>query len=336
MTKYTPEVVEYLKKNANTSAEKQIKELKKKFGLDVSIQALATIRKKKGIKRSVYPTPIYTPEVVDWLKKNADLPIAEQVQCLKKQFGLDVSKKSIIGIRSRKVIKGSVHFNSIFSKPAMDFMKENQYVYDNKTMTEVLNQKFGTSYTQRQIARCRRRNKIVYRLFSTEILEYMKNHNTDDYEVVRENVNRLSSKNYSLQQIKSGFYFYKLKEFRKKRVVNPFRPDYSERLRNSSACLWEIKINGKWIPKARYVYEQATGKKVGKDEVVLFLDGDINNFNLENLLCVKRKTVAVVNGQLNGTCKNNGELTKCKYNIAELKLLIGEKQRKLKEKAVKK
>lgn len=335
-TKYTPEVIEYLKENANTSAEKQLKELKEKFGLDITFQALMKSRNKNEIKRSYRSSTKYTPEVIDWMKENADLPIAEQVQCLKKQFGLDVSKESVTTVRMRKGIKSSVHFNSIFSKSAMDFMKENQYVYDNKTMTEVLNQTFGTSYTQKQINLFRRSNKITYRLFSPEILEYMKNHNKDDYDVVRSNINRIFNKNYSRQQIKSGSYWYKLKEFEKRRVVNPFRPDYSERKKNSERTRWEIKINGKWISKARYVYEQATGKKVGKDEVVVFLDGDINNFKLENLLCVKRKNICIVNRYLNGTCKNNGELTKCKYNIAELKLLIGEKQRKLKEKAVKK
>ena len=326
MTKYTPEVVEYLKKNSDTLLKTQLKELKEKFGFEITYKALANIRQKYGIKRSLI---FFNTELLDFLKKNADLRIDEQVELIKKQFGVEVSKKQIVSARLHYGIKSSVHFNSIFSKPAIDFVKENQYVYDNKTMTEVLNQKFGTSYTQRQIASFRRNNKITYSLFSLEILEYMKNHNTDDYEVVRENVNQIFNKNYSLQQIKSGIYWYKLREFKKGKPRN-FKPDYSERLRQGKQSRWEIKINGKWIPKSKYVYEQATGKKVGKDEVVLFLDGDINNFNLENLLCVKRKTVAVVNSQLNGTCKNNGELTKCKYDIAELKLLISEKQQKLK------
>lgn len=278
----------------------------------------------------------YTPEVIEYLKKNADLPIKEQVQCLKKQFSFETSYYSVVYCRLRNGIKSSVHHKCIFSKPAMDFMRENQFAYDNKTMADILNQKFGTHYTQRQIALYRRKHNIAYRLFSPEILEYMKNHNTDDYEVMRDNVNQIFNKNYSLQQIKSGVYWYKLKKFEKKRTVEPRSLDYSERLRQGKRSRWEIKINGKWIPKSRYVYELATGEKVAKDEVVVFLDGDINNFNLENLLCVKRGCMSIVNGFLNGTCKNNGELTKCKYNIAELKLLISEKQRKLKEKAVEK
>ena len=39
----------------------------------------------------------------------------------------------------------------------------------------------------------------------------------------------------------------------------------------------------------------------------------INNFDLNNLLCVKKRLLAIVNKHLSGTCKNNAELTKCKY-----------------------
>lgn len=331
MTKYTPEVVEYLKKNSDTPLKKQLKELKEKFGLDITYCALSNIRESYGIKKSYI---FYDTEVLDFLKKNADLRIGEQVELIKKQFGVDVSEKQIVYARHHYGIKYSIHFNSIFTKEITDFIKKHKNDYDNKTMAQIINEKFNTSYTPVQIKLFRNKNNLEYRLFCKEALQYMRSHKTDSYEQLQSDVNSIFGKNYSLQQIKSACYWYKLKEFEKR--IRPHRPDYSERLRHSNNCLWEIKINGKWISKARYVYEQATGKKVGKDEVVVFLDGDINNFNLENLLCVKRKTMAVVNGQLNGTCKNNGELTKCKYNIAELKLRICEKQRKLKEKAVKK
>ena len=91
----------------------------------------------------------------------------------------------------------------------------------------------------------------------------------------------------------------------------------------------EIKVNGRWIPKSRYVYEQATGKQVEKGKVCVFLDGDIYNFDLDNMIFVDRRLLGVVNRHLGGTSKNAPDLTKCKYDIARLKCLISEKEKML-------
>ena len=53
------------------------------------------------------------------------------------------------------------------------------------------------------------------------------------------------------------------------------------------------------------------------------------------MVFVNRSILGFVNNYLNGTCQNNGELTKLKYDVAKLKLQICEKQRQLKEKVVK-
>ena len=333
MTKYTPEVIEYIKKNSDTPLKKQLKELEEKFGLEITYSALSNIRQKIGVKRSLV---FYDTEILDWIKKNADLKIDKQVELIKKQLGVNVSKQQIITARFNYVIKSSVHHRSIFTKEIIDFIKNHKNDYDNKTMAQKINKKFNTSYTSVQIRLFRSKNNLEFRLFCKETLEYMRNHNQDSYEQLKDDVNSIFGKNYSLQQIKSACYWYKLREFQKRRKRESFsKPDFSERLRKSKAARIEIKINGKWISKSKYVYETSTGKKVQDDEVIVFLDGNFNNFDLDNLLCVKRKEVGVVNGQLNGTCQNNGELTKFKYDVAKLKLQICEKQRQLKERAVK-
>ena len=333
MTKYTPEVIEYIKKNSDTPLKKQLKELEEKFGLEITYSALSNIRQKIGVKRSLV---FYDTEILDWIKKNADLKIDKQVELIKKQFGVNVSKQQIISARFNYVIKSSVHHRSIFTKEIIDFIKKHKNDYDNKTMAQKINEKFNTSYTSVQIRLYRNKNNLEYRLFCKEALEYIKNHNQDSYEQLKDDVNSIFRKNYSLQQIKSACYWYKLREFQKRRKRESFsKPDFSERLRKSKAARIEIKINGKWISKSRYVYETLTGKKVQDDEVVVFLDGNFNNFDLNNLLCVKKRLIAIVNSHFSGTCKNNGELTKCKYDIARLKTLVCQKEKELKEKVVK-
>lgn len=278
----------------------------------------------------------YTPEVIEYLKKNSDILVKIQIEELEEKFGLEITYSSLINIRQKYGIKSSVHHNSIFTKEIIDFIKKHKNDYDNKTMAQKINEKFNTSYTSVQIRLFRSKNNLEYRLFCKEALEYMRNHNQDSYEQLKDDVNSIFGKNYSLQQIKSACYWYKLREFQKRRERESFsKPDFSERLRKSEKSRIEIKINGKWIAKSKYVYETSTGKKVQDDEVVVFLDGSINNFDLNNLLCVKRKELGVVNRHLNGTCQNNGELSKFKYDVAKLKLQVCEKQRQLKEKVVK-
>ena len=329
MTKYTPAVVEYLKKNSDTPLKKQLKELEEKFGLEITYNALCCIRQEIGVKRSLV---FYDTEILDCIKKNADLKIDKQIELIKNQFGVNVSKQQIISARFHYGIKSSVHFNSIFTKEIIDFIKNHKNDYDNKTMTQKINEKFNTSYTYVQIRLYRKKNNLEYRLFCKEALEYMRNYNQDSYEQLKDDVNSIFNKNYSLQQIKSACYWYKLREFQKRRERESFsKPDFSERLRKSKSSRIEIKINGKWIAKSKYVYETSTGKKVQDDEVVVFLDGNINNFDLNNLLCVKKRLLAIVNKHLSGTCKNNAELTKCKYDIAKLKTLICQKEKELNE-----
>ena len=64
MTKYTPEVVEYLKKNSDTPLKKQLKELEELFGLELTYYALSCIRQKIGIKSSFV---FYDTEILDWI-----------------------------------------------------------------------------------------------------------------------------------------------------------------------------------------------------------------------------------------------------------------------------
>lgn len=49
-----------------------------------------------------------------------------------------------------------------------------------------------------------------------------------------------------------------------------------------------IKIKNKWIYKHRYIYEKYHGK-IPDDYSVIFADQDKGNFNLENLILVRKK-----------------------------------------------
>lgn len=49
-----------------------------------------------------------------------------------------------------------------------------------------------------------------------------------------------------------------------------------------------IKTDGEMVLRHRYEFERLNGRKLGDDEVVMFLDGDRHNFSKENLVPVSR------------------------------------------------
>ena len=88
-----------------------------------------------------------------------------------------------------------------------------------------------------------------------------------------------------------------------------------------------IKLDNptRWVHKHRYIYEQAHGE-ISKDKVLIFLDGNKQNFNLDNLKCITRKQLIKMNQ--NGLFYNNAELTEAGSELANLMLKINEAKRR--------
>lgn len=70
-----------------------------------------------------------------------------------------------------------------------------------------------------------------------------------------------------------------------------------------------------WRPKHVWVWEQHHGKLPPKHQVI-FLDGDHENFNIENLAAIPLQCVVMMNR--NGWIKGNTELTKTAIKLCEL------------------
>lgn len=70
-----------------------------------------------------------------------------------------------------------------------------------------------------------------------------------------------------------------------------------------------------WIPKQQKIYEEAHGK-IPDGHMVCFLDGDRDNYNLENLCCINRKISAILSR--NRWWSNNQNITLTAIKYAEL------------------
>ena len=85
--------------------------------------------------------------------------------------------------------------------------------------------------------------------------------------------------------------------------------------------------NRNWQRKQVAIWEEAYGK-VPKGHAVIFADGNKRNFDLDNLMLVSQKELGVMNRC--GLIFNHKDLTAVGKTIADVKLAIGRRKRKLK------
>lgn len=85
------------------------------------------------------------------------------------------------------------------------------------------------------------------------------------------------------------------------------------------------KGNNNWQFKHRYIYEQENGK-IPKDYIVSFADGNIRNFDKDNLILVSRVENLILNQY--DLRANNTKITKMALNIAKVICKVNDKKRK--------
>ena len=86
----------------------------------------------------------------------------------------------------------------------------------------------------------------------------------------------------------------------------------------------KIKIAepNKWTHLHRYVWEQANGRKIGRGECVIFLDQNIQNVEVSNLMLVKRSELYRLN--MGHKLTSNPELTRAGIYVEKIKTRIKE------------
>jgi hypothetical protein len=116
--------------------------------------------------------------------------------------------------------------------------------------------------------------------------------------------------------------------FKKGNKPQTYLPVGSRRVNADGYLDIKIADPNKWKAKHRIVWEKAHGP-VPQGHVVIFADGNMRNFRLNNLLLVSRSELSVMNHL--GLISNNGKLTEIGKSIADIKLLIAERKKELKK-----
>ena len=105
--------------------------------------------------------------------------------------------------------------------------------------------------------------------------------------------------------------------FKKGNIPHNHREIGSTRTDTDGYVMIKIAEPNKWQLLQRYVWEKENGRKLLKNECVIFLDGNKENFEPDNLMAIKRSELARINQ--NHRVTNDKDLTKAGVYIEMIK-----------------
>lgn len=103
------------------------------------------------------------------------------------------------------------------------------------------------------------------------------------------------------------------------------RPIGSMRLDKDGYLVKKTKKTGRWTLYQRHIYEQAHDVKLDKNDVIIFADGNIYNFDVENLVRITREELLYLNQE--GLISKDQDITKAGVSVAKLMAKINERVR---------
>ena len=112
--------------------------------------------------------------------------------------------------------------------------------------------------------------------------------------------------------------------FQKGQVSVNHRPVGSERKQADGYTMVKVEEPSTWELKHRLIYEECHGEKLSKDDVIVFVDGDKNNFDIKNLRKIKRGALAIWNHEY--ADRRSFESDDPTLAVAQLKHMVGEKR----------
>lgn len=204
-----------------------------------------------------------------------------------------------------KNIHSQVHKNAVYPLEVAEFIRRNALGKYNKDLTELINKNFGTSYTVKQIKSYKSNNKI-----SSGLTGYFE----------KGNLPANKGQKMSKEQYKkcAGTMF------KKGNIPHNHRPVGSERIGKDGYLQVKVAEPKTWKQKHVVIYEKYYGP-VPKGSKVIFLDRNINNFNIENLACVTAAELARLNQ--NHRISEVPEVTKAGIALEKYKAVIRAKMK---------
>ena len=193
------------------------------------------------------------------------------------------------------------------------FILDNYKERYNQELADLFNQKFNTNITSRMIKSYKANNKLNSGLTG----KFRKGQ---------------TPHNKGKKMPKEVYEKVKHTMFAKGNVPPNHRPVGSERISKDGYIEVKVAEPNKWRLKQRVAYEEAKGK-IPEGCTIIFLDGNKQNCNIDNLRCITRSELLYLN--CNGL-NNSNEITETGILMARLDITKNKKKQELKDKNVKK
>lgn len=193
------------------------------------------------------------------------------------------------------------------------FILDNYKGRYNQELADLFNQKFNTNITSRTIKSYKANNNLNSGLTG----KFRKGQ---------------TPHNKGKKMPKEVYEKVKHTMFAKGNVPPNHRPVGSERISKDGYIEVKVAEPNKWRLKQRVVYEEAKGK-IPEGCTIIFLDGNKQNCNIDNLRCITRSELLYLN--CNGL-NNSNEITETGILMARLDRTKNKKKQELKDKNVKK
>lgn len=207
----------------------------------------------------------------------------ELLELVNKRFGDIFNRNTLRAYKKNHGIRSGVNYSStikgssfVFTPEIEQFIKNNAWGKQVSELTQLINETFKTEFNTTQVSGYKKRHNIR----SGVDARFQKGH------ISANKGQKMSAEQYEL---------CKATMFKKGLIPTNTRPVGSERTDSKDGYLYiKIAEPNKWMPKHRYIWEQANGP-IPKGYVVTFLDGNKENIVLENLACITLAENAVLN-----------------------------------------
>lgn len=219
-----------------------------------------------------------------------------------------------------------------YSKEQIQWMRDNAYGHTHKELAELFNEEFGTNLTMQQIRRALQKRKILSGMYhksdmTDEMIEFIYNNckGITNQELAKR-LNEKFGTNYNAKKMQN------FKHHRGLKAGIHCCGDVNKRMElmtetiDSRGYTW-IKLGEyNWVRKSRYLYEKYIGE-IPKDYVIVFKDGNRQNFDLNNLMLADKKMLSQISALMTDDAEINETIilnAKLKIKVRELEDSINE------------
>lgn len=245
----------------------------------------------------------YTEEMKKYISNNCKGKTIRQLQIeFNNEFKTNITlcaMKTYLSSHKLRVGRGN---KKKFKDEHIDFLKNNVKGISLKELTNRFNNKFNMNISESAVANLKHKYNLKSGIVGGQFKKGQASWNK-------------GKKGYMTPE---QYEKCKATMFKKGNIPSNSKPIGSERFNSRDGVLIKVKdgqLHKNWMPKGRYIYEQAYGK-IPAGHKVIFADGDHSNFDLDNLILVSNAEELIMNQRK--LISEEAEFTKTGATIAKV------------------